>query len=165
MRVLLYEFATGKGPSERRFTDIDNDCPFVAEYLESRIQKEIIKDTKKELKIKDCRTYDDFKKRYSDNGILISLELTPGKNLSILQSVKRHFSSNLEQIFIGGAVATVKPTDNPRIINVEIENTTGMESLFLHITDNETIQGNRLSNKKQIVISNIKTQEYELFEE
>ena len=112
-----------------------------------------------------CRTYDDFKNLYSNKWVTISLELTPDKNLSTQQSVERHFSSNLEQIFIGGAVATIKPTDDPSIINVEIENTTGMKSLFLHITDNETIQGNRLSNKKQIVISNIKIQGYELFEE
>lgn len=85
--------------------------------------------------------------------------------MSIEQSVERHFSSNFEQIFIGGARATIKPTGDPSIINVEIENTTGIKSLFLHISEDEKTQGNRLSNKKQIVISNVKIQGYELFEE
>lgn len=162
--VLLYEFATGKGPSERRFTDIDNECPFVSMYLEGRIREEIINDLKAKL-IKDgCRTYDDFKNIYSDDGVKISLELTPGEQLSIGQSVERHFFSNLEQIFIGGAVATIKPTDDPSIINVEIENTTGMKSLFLHITENEGTQGNKLSNKYQSIITNIKIRSDELFD-
>lgn len=78
--------------------------------------------------------------------------------------MERHFSSNLEQIFIGGAVATIKPTNDPNIINVEIENTTGMESLFLHITENEGTQGNKLSNKYQSIITNIKIRSDELFD-
>ncbi|MBR6250742.1 MAG: hypothetical protein IKR17_06060 [Bacteroidales bacterium] len=77
--------------------------------------------------------------------------------------MERHFSSNLEQIFIGGAVATVKPTDDPSIINVEIENLTGMKSLFLHITKDIEIPGTQLSNKKQLIITNIIIREDELF--
>ena len=161
--VLLYEFATGKGPSERKFTDIDNDCPFVTKYLEGRIREEIINDLKKTLIKEACNAYEDFKNRYSEDGVIIPLELTPGEQLSIGQSVERHFFSNLEQIFIGGAVATIKPTDDPSIINVEIENTTGMRSLFLHITKDIEIPGTQLSNKKQLIITNIIIREDELF--
>ena len=132
-------------------------------YLEGRIREELLEDLKAKLIDKGCRSYDDFKNRCSDDGIPIPLELTPDKNLSILQSVKRHFSSNLEQIFIGGAVATVKPTDNPSIINVEITNTTGMRSLFLHITKDIEIPGTQLSNKKQLINTNIIIREDELF--
>ena len=133
-------------------------------YLEGRIREELLEDLKAKLIDKGCRSYDDFKNIYSNKGIDISLELTPGDQLSVEKSVARHFVSNLEQIFIGGAVATIKPTDDHSIINVEIENTTGMKSLFLHITENEGTQGNKLSNKYQSIITNIKIRSDELFD-
>ena len=133
-------------------------------YLEGRIREEIINDLKAKLIDEGCRTYEGFKNKHSNKGIDISLELTPGDQLSVEKSVARHFFSNLEQIFIGGADATIKPIDDPSIINVVIENTTGMESLFLHITENEKTQGNKLSNKYQSIITNIKIRSNEIFD-
>jgi len=133
-------------------------------YLEGRIREELLEDLKAKLIDKGCRSYDDFKNIYSNKGIDISLELTPGDQLSVEKSVARHFVSNLEQIFIGGAVATIKPTDDPNVINVVIENKTGMESLFLHITEDEEAEGKQLSNKKQFIITNIKIRSNELFD-
>ena len=72
--ILLYEFATGTGLSERTFSNIDQHCPFVDMYASGRIIEEI----KEDLKImaqKEALTYNDFKNK---GKLQIALELTPG---------------------------------------------------------------------------------------
>jgi hypothetical protein len=63
----------------------------------------------------------------------------------------------LEHIYIGGATAMVYPTDSPNIVKVKVENTTGKESLFLHVANDierNTIdaKSKKLSDIKQILI-------------
>lgn len=134
--VLLYEFANGKGPSTRLF-----DCtkgqkyPFVEQYLRGRLSVEIKNDLRQYLESNEISRTDFMQGKVKIDEYLY-LELTPGKDLPIKESIKRHITSNLEQIFIGGAViSSIEPYDQKSIVKVTVKNTTGMNSLFLHLTD------------------------------
>jgi len=90
----------------------------------------------------------------------MELELTPGNGLGIRESFVRHFNSNLEHIYIGGAAARVFPTENKSIVKVVVSNITGKNSLFLYVAtdskrNNYNASNEALSNITQVLIFNI----------
>ncbi|WP_394775402.1 hypothetical protein [Flavobacterium sp.] len=120
--ILLYEFATGKGPKDRSFDFRQHK--FAQAILEDRMIKEIMEETLKLLR----QTNYDFVNKPDSQELKIDLEFSPTLTYAI-ESLDKHFDSNLAQIFIGGAFALV------RIRNGKLEgyiyNETSRESLVL----------------------------------
>jgi RHS repeat-associated protein len=125
--ILLYEFATGTGPSDRTF-EYDKNGSFANAFINGRVIKEVSDDFEKAMQSK---TYSEFKK----SGQKFGLEFSPD-HAGIKESIKKHFNSNLSQFFIGGANVSVSATDNPTLVNVSITNFTSRSSLMLHIGQN-----------------------------
>ena len=155
--VLLYEFAMGEGPDNRVFDCTNGQTyPFVTNYLRGRISKEIRDDLLKNLEENGSTLEQFMNRKYSIKKNALSLELTPGGNLSVLSSIGRHITSNLEQLFVGGAkVETIKPVDKKSLVEVKISNVTGMNSLFLHMAEDVNRTGNtktKLSNIRQDMV-------------
>lgn len=72
----------------------------------------------------------------------------------IASSIAKHALSNLSQIFVGGAVSIVYPTEKKYRVHIVISNTTGKKSLFLHLAkdkERKTKPYEKLSNIKQII--------------
>lgn len=132
--ILLYEFATGKGPEIRNFDF--HKHKFAQAILSGRVIEEIMDETLKLLRQIDY----DFVNKPDSKNLKIGLELSPTLNpIDILDSVDKHLDSNLAQIFIGGAFALV------HIKNKKLEgyifNETGKQSLMLHVAD-DVARGN-----------------------
>ncbi|MBS7233604.1 hypothetical protein KHA90_21555 [Flavobacterium psychroterrae] len=123
--ILLYEFATGEGLQNRNFDF--HQHKFAQAILENRMIKEIMEETLKLLR----QTNYDFVNKPDSQELKIDLEFSPTLTYAI-ESLDKHFDSNLAQIFIGGAFALV------RIRNAKLEgyvyNETSRESLLLHLS-------------------------------
>lgn len=122
--ILLYEFATGTGPKERNFDFYQHK--FAQAILQDRMIQEIMEETLKLLR----QTNYDFVNKPDSKELLISLEFSPTLRYSI-ESLDKHFDSNLAQIFIGGAFALVRI--NRGKLEGYIYNETSRESLVLHL--------------------------------
>ncbi|OMQ11823.1 hypothetical protein [[Flexibacter] sp. ATCC 35103] len=122
--ILLYEFATGTGPKERNFDFYQHK--FAQAILQDRMIQEIMEETLKLLR----QTNYDFVNKPNSKELLISLEFSPTLTYAI-ESLDKHFDSNLAQIFIGGAFALVRI--NKGKLEGYIYNETSRESLVLHL--------------------------------
>lgn len=144
--ILLYEFATGTGETLRKFTyQKGKGASFVNQYLKGWV----IEDLYKQIYLK-------FDKEHCSGNIGIGFS---PDDVSLSDFIYRHEASNICQFFVGGAIATIIPSDEKNMVIVIIKNTTGKKSLFLHLAnDTETI-GSKLSNKNQIIIFKLRLDE------
>lgn len=141
--ILLHEFATGiSDEHQRRFNY--NEHPFANKVLEGRMLKEIMKEAIDILERDryDFETMPDVK----EFSYQLTLEFSPDKNPRYwLESLDKHFDSNLPQFFMGGAVAYFY-IKNGKLIGM-IENKTGRKSLMLHIGNDYDLE--KASDKQE----------------
>ena len=131
--ILLYEFATGTGKTERTF-NYGEKGSFANAFIEGRV----IQDVKNEFTKKmEQQTYSQFSK----NGVRFGLNFSPDQT-GLIESIDKHLNSNLPQFFVGGANVLVTATDDPNWVNVSITNSTSRNSLMLHQAGNYERSGN-----------------------
>lgn len=133
--ILLWEFATGSGETERGFCKGN----FLTAFLNAgckygAVDKvKIIKD-----KIREQRcTLEQFK---IDGVKIKKIAFSPDdKDLTLKESYDNHFNSNIAQFFVGGVGAvsvSYEGLANGRIkMHVQFSNETSMSSLFLHLSE------------------------------
>ncbi|MET3028544.1 hypothetical protein ABXT06_17835 [Flavobacterium sp. UW10123] len=150
--ILLYEFATGKGPEVRSFDY--NEHKFAQALLKDRMIQEIMEETLKLLR----QTNYDFVNRPDSKDLKVDLEFSPTLEYAI-ESLDKHLDSNLVQIFIGGAFALV------RIKNKKLEgyiyNQTGRQSLMLHVGNDR--KRKNIKEEKEALLSTIAQRIYFTF--
>ena len=123
--ILLYEFATGTGKSERTFSFPD---PIVKEIASGYVLEEILDEFQNHIESRNL-TVDEWaaKGESFEDDIPFSPDHTGLPN-----SIYRHIASNSSQFVIGGSVYTITPTSIHNVINVSIENKMSRNSLTLH---------------------------------
>ncbi|CAA9201225.1 hypothetical protein FLA105534_03477 [Flavobacterium bizetiae] len=122
--ILLYEFATGTGKQSRDFDFYKHK--FAQAILKDRIINEIMEETLKLL----IQTNYDFVNKPDSKELKIDLEFSPTPTY-LIESIDKHFDSNLAQIVIGGAFALVRIRKGK--LEGYIYNETSRESLILHL--------------------------------
>ena len=123
--MLLYEFATGTGKQSRDFDFYKHK--FAQDILKDRMINEIMEETLKLL----IQTNYDFVNKPDSKDLKINLEFSPTLTYAI-ESLDKHFDSNLAQILIGGAFALVRIRKGK--LEGYIYNETTRESLMLHLS-------------------------------
>lgn len=154
--ILLYEFASGTGEKERVFSEgaffdaylhgginIFNEDPNSFINIESKV-KELFIEYIHNKKL----TFDGFKKKGNEN--IIFLNFSPTSPSSLVPAYYGHKYSNLSQLFVGGATAFVTNIgESKNKFNVTINNETSKNSLFLHISENEETENDKMRTIKQ----------------
>jgi len=126
--ILLYEFANGKGPNSRDFSN----GLFWSDFFEGDRIANIKADFETQLIVNNL-SFDQF----VANGAKIegSHNFSPG-HTSIINSINEHVNANWVQFFVGGTSAEYKPSNVAGYIDVILTNPTSRNSLLLHIGDN-----------------------------
>ncbi len=127
--ILLYEFATGGGNSERKLSwsaSLPNS--FANKFIEGRVFNEVVNELYDNI-VADVYSYQDH---LSGNiPYSFGLEFSPDDTKTYGESLEKHLNSNLAQFFIGGANVSVTPVD-ASTADVTITNFTSRNSLMLH---------------------------------
>ncbi|WP_081492053.1 RHS repeat domain-containing protein [Saprospira grandis] len=152
--ILLYEYATQTGPTERVFDEkhaITKDLSNVW-YIKSDIFNAV-----------QNKGFDVVREMEEGQFFSVGIEFSPNKNpLSWPKSYMRHFAATSSSFFIGGAIAYVsydKENDN---VNVKIVNVTSRNSLMLHMGENYYEKGKLLASKWQYFKFSYKMKDIEL---
>jgi hypothetical protein len=128
--ILLYEFATGTGKTEREFNYPD---PIVKEIASGYVLGDILNKFNEHLK-KEKLTLSEWSKK--GENFESDIPFSPD-HAGTLKSISRHFSSNSSQFLIGGSTFVISPSSKEGLVSVTIENKMSKNSLFLHVLDNK----------------------------
>ena len=125
--ILLYEFANGKGPEIREFSN----GMFWNDYFEGDRIEQIKSDFEVQLNERGL-TFNQF----VANGTII-----PGRNAfspdhtNVVHSIQQHANANWVQFFVGGTRIEYTPSSLAGYIDLKMINPTSRYSLLLHQAD------------------------------
>ncbi|MBP5260166.1 MAG: hypothetical protein J6Z12_06030, partial [Paludibacteraceae bacterium] len=136
--ILLYEFATGTGPTNRYLT-VGESNSFVKQYLSGYVLDDILQ-----------QIYNRLNSEFKNNDeIDIYLKFSPDQT-DLYDSAKKHIDSNLQQIFVGASVGTAKRINEKQVL-VTLSNRTSKSSLFLHLANDKEASNKKLKTIQQTI--------------
>ena len=122
--ILLYEFANGKGPALREFSN----GQFWSDYFTDERVANIKSNFEQDLLINNL-TFDQFVA--NGNVVESSYNFSPD-HAGLINSLEEHLNANLVQFFVGGSKVEYTPSDREGYIRVLLKNPTSRNSLLLH---------------------------------
>lgn len=123
--ILLYEFANGKGPDVREFSN----GAFWNEYFAGDRINEIKTNFETKL-ISRGLTFNQF---VTNNKMIEGNNPFSPDHTSAIESFQAHKKANWVQFFVGGVRIEYRPTNQQGYIDVKIINPTSRNSLLLHV--------------------------------